>query len=342
MVVKLSSSVVESVKRFRETFQHVGKDVLNYFPGHMAKGLKQMQNTLKRVDCIVEVHDARIPFSGRNPRFQDSLMVRPHLLILNKMDLANMGHHKRIEAAIKADGVQNVFYTCCREDLDQTIKFKLLPAVIEMIESVDRYNRAEEEDFNVLIIGIPNVGKSSLINALRRMHLKKGGKATPVGARPGVTRSVMEKIKVSDKPKVYVFDTPGIMVPNIPNMEVGMKLALCATLKDHLVGVETVADYMLFWLNKHSHFKYVKHFGMNEPTDDIYLLLTHVAKENNLILKTRSMSGGYVFRPHFSRAAELVLRDFRSGCLGKVNLDEDVIDLNCAQRSDTAIVLDSS
>jgi len=178
----------------------------------------------------------------------------------------------------------------------------------------------------VLVIGIPNVGKSSLINALRRVHTNRGGKATPVGATPGVTRSVMEKIRVCEKPLVFVFDTPGIMQPEISDMEVAMKLVLCATLKDHQIGVQTVADYMLYLLNKCQHFKYVEYYGLDEPTDDILYLLTYIAKQHNLVQRKNSTSGGYVFQPDFTRAAQIILKDFRECRLGKVNLDKDILD----------------
>jgi len=312
-------------KVFRKKFQHIGKDVAHYFPDHMAKGLERMQRTLMNVDCIVEVHDARIPFSGRNPQFEDSLMVRPHLLVLNKIDLTSMDHQKAVEAKLRRQGIRKILYTCCKENVDKTIKSKLIPAVLELIEGADRYNRANEESFNVLIIGIPNVGKSSVINALRRTHLHKGGKATPVGALAGVTRSVMEKIRVCDKPLIYVFDSPGILSPDIPNMDVAMKLALCATLRDHKVGVQTVADYLLYILNKYQYFNYVEFYGLEEPTDDILYLLTHIAKQHNLVQQLKSPSGGIVYRPNFVRAAQIILADFRECRLGKVILDQDLL-----------------
>lgn len=310
---------------FRETFQHSSKDVTHYFPSHMAKGLTQIRQKLQQVDCVVEVHDARIPISGRNPRFQETLnLVRPHLLVMNKMDIADVHTNDAVKTTLMQNhGVNDVLFISCKQK--NSVKHKLLDAIMNVIEPSNRFHRTEADHYNILIIGIPNVGKSSIINTLRQMHLGKGGKAAPVGAIPGITRSVMEKIKISELPKVYIFDTPGIMMPHIPDMDVGMKLAMCATLKDHLVGTVTVADYMLFWLNRHADFQYVKFYELPEPIDDVYYFLTHIAKQRNLVKRLRSPNGGYVFRPNFLHAAEVVLRDFRAGLLGQFNLDIDLL-----------------
>lgn len=318
---------------FRETFQHSTKDVTHYFPGHMAKGLKQIRRKLQKVDCIVEVHDARVPISGRNPRFQETLnLVRPHLYVLNKMDIADADTNEAVRSTLMQDhGVKDVLFVSCKRG--SSIKHKLLDAVMKIIEPSSRFHRTEASDYNVLIIGIPNVGKSSIINALRQTHLGKAGKATRVGALPGITRSVLEKIKISESPKVYVYDTPGIMLPHIPDMDVGMKLAMCATLKDHLVGIVTIADYMLFWLNTHAQFQYVQFYGLSEPVDDIHYFLTHIAKQRSLVLKLRSPNGGHVFRPNFNHAAEIVLHDFRAGRLGQFNLDIDLLRNDCVSNT---------
>lgn len=316
---------LNALKQCRKYFPFGNKDLLHYFPSHMAKGMNQLQGRLKDIDCIIEVHDARVPFCGRNPYFTDHLMVRPHIMLLNKVDLADLRYRKYIEAELKeqSPSLQRVLYTNCKEQTNHVIKKKLIPTVLELLKDTPRYHREDAEDYNLMVIGIPNVGKSSFINALRRTHLKKGGRATQVGAKAGITRSVLEKIKVSEAPKVYLFDSPGILAPNIPDMDVGMKLALCGSLQDHMVGEEMIADYMLFWMNKHEHFKYVREFNLDEPTDDIQHLLFQVAKERNIAQKRRSPSGGYVYKPNFNAAAQVVLRMFRNGGLGKVNLDQD-------------------
>ncbi|CAH1773658.1 unnamed protein product [Owenia fusiformis] len=318
-------SKAASALKFRRKFTFATKDVTHWFPGHMMKGMKQMQSKLQDVDLIVEIHDARIPFSGRNPKFRDTLLVRPHLFILNKMDLADLSNKDQIEEQLRKEGVENVMYTNSKDGHNKTIMKEIVPAFKKLIESEDRYNRAQEVDFNLMILGVPNVGKSSFINAIRQTQLKKGGKATSVGAVPGITRSVLERIRVCNRPKIYVFDTPGIMNPNIKDVEVGMKLALCANLKDHLVGPDVIVDYMLYWLNKHKQFDYVDHFKLSAPTDDVTLFLAHVAKEQGYIEKRKAVVGGYMYRWNFDAASAIALRAFREGKLGKVMLDTNYI-----------------
>ncbi|XP_022354947.1 mitochondrial ribosome-associated GTPase 1 isoform X8 [Enhydra lutris kenyoni] len=210
---------------WRESFPLGGRDVARWFPGHMAKGLKKMQSSLKLVDCIIEVHDARIPLSGRNPLFQETLGLKPHVLVLNKMDLADLKEQqvKKIIQHLEGEGLKNVVFTSCVKD--ENIK-QVMPLVRGLVEGSYRYHRGENLEYCAMVIGIPNVGKSSLINALRRQHLGKG-KATRVGGEPGITRAVMSRIQVCDWPLMFLLDTPGVLSPRIESVEMGLKLALC-------------------------------------------------------------------------------------------------------------------
>lgn len=309
---------------FRSVFKVVDKESLRWFPGHMGKGLKQMQQRLKKVDCVMEIHDARIPFSGRNSDFKYTISgIKPHILILNKVDLIDSRIKKQIETKLKNE-CEHVIFTNCKLSNDAGVK-KLFPLAQELINKSDRYNRSGEEDFCVMMIGVPNVGKSSLTNCLRNRFLRKGN-ASQVGARPGITRSVLTKIKISEKPLSYMLDTPGILTPNIPNTEVGLKLALCNTIEDHLVGETTIADYLLYWLNKFQHFEYVQVFGLKEATDDILEVLTQIALNNGKMLKFKDPSAGmYVQRPNLDAAAKLMIKSFRIGELGKLMLDEEFL-----------------
>ncbi|KOB67268.1 Mitochondrial GTPase 1 [Operophtera brumata] len=245
---------------FRKKFPFIGKDLLRWFPGHMNKGLKQMQRKLKSVDCVIEVHDARLPFSGRNPIFTSTLTgAKPHILVLNKKDLTIQSLIPRVKDQLKAEqGVNNVVFTNSKDQLDRGLK-ALIPLMVDLMKDSNRFNRSEEEDYNVMIIGVPNVGKSSLINMLRSRNMRKGH-ALPVGAVAG--------------------------------------LALCASLQDHLVGEEAIADYLLYWLNSHGKFQYVEYMGLDEP----YLVET----------------------------AKTMVKAFRKGELGKLMLDVDLLN----ERSD--------
>uniref|UniRef100_F7E6F2 Mitochondrial GTPase 1 n=1 Tax=Xenopus tropicalis TaxID=8364 RepID=F7E6F2_XENTR len=299
----------------RTSFDFGEREVAHWFPGHMAKGLKQMKTKLKNLDCIVEVHDARISFI-----ISDSLGMKPHLLILNKMDLADLTQKKRILAQLKQQGVGNVIFTDCVKD--QNIKH-VVPVISELVGCSQRFHREENTETCIMVIGVPNVGKSSLINALRRMHLRKG-KASRVGAEPGITRSVLTKIQVSESPLIFLFDTPGVLSPRIESVETGMKLALCGTILDHLVGEDIMADYLLYILNQQMQHRYVEHYGLEKPCADIETLLKRIALKLGKTQKVKAITGVgdvNITVPNYNAAAYDFIRTFRRGQLGVVMLD---------------------
>ncbi|XP_013194261.1 mitochondrial GTPase 1 [Amyelois transitella] len=310
---------------FRQKMPYISKDLLRWFPGHMNKGLKQMQRKLNSVDCVIEVHDARIPFSGRNPIFTNTLTgAKPHILVLNKKDLTINSLIPRITDQLKAEqNIQNIVFTNSKDQYCRGLK-SLRPLMVDLIKDSNRYNRSEESDYNVMIIGVPNVGKSSLINMLRSRNLRIKH-ALPVGAVAGVTRSLMTKIRINNDPTIFMFDTPGILEPSVTNVEMGLKLALCASLQDHLVGEEAIADYLLFWLNKHGKFKYVDYMGLEEPCDDINKVLIAGAVKFNRIRKTRDYDNSVRVVPDLIEVARTMIKAFRTGELGRTLLDIDLL-----------------
>ncbi|XP_076830905.1 mitochondrial ribosome-associated GTPase 1 [Brachyhypopomus gauderio] len=307
---------------FRTVFEFGEREVAHWFPGHMAKGLRQMRASLKNTDCIVEIHDARIPFSGRNPLFQENLDVRPHLLVLNKMDLADTSKKSSILKQLEREGVKNVLFTDCLKQRDESVK-KIIPFVTRLIESAPRFHREETRSYCLMVIGVPNVGKSSLINALRRTYLKKG-KASKVGGEPGITKAVLTKIQVCERPIIHLLDTPGVLPPRIENVETGMKLALCGTILDHLVGEDIMADYLLFSLNRLQQFGYVEKYSLEAPCDDIQHVLKHIAVNLGKTQRVKALTGVgdiTIKIPNYTAAAYDFIRAFRKGELGKVMMD---------------------
>ncbi|KAM6130215.1 mitochondrial ribosome-associated GTPase 1 [Phoenicopterus ruber ruber] len=370
---------------FRERFDFGGRDVASWFPGHMAKGLRQMRASLRRADCLIEVHDARIssgtalrppgcppgqqglrprplhrspsprpacpscpvslqaapspspyplpcqctvtllsgahiPLSGRNPMLQAVLGIRPHILVLNKMDLADPRRQPTVLEHLKQQGCSHVVFADCQRD--GNVK-KIVPLVAKLVGDSPRYHRAESSEYSILVIGVPNVGKSSLINSLRRLHLKKG-KATAVGGEPGITKAVLTRIQVCEKPLMYLVDTPGVLPPRLGDVEMGMKLALCGAIRDHLVGEDIMADYLLYALNKRQQFGYVRRYGLAEACDDIEPVLRHVALAQGRTQKVKVLTGTgnvNVTMLNYPAAAYEFLRDFRAGHLGRVTLD---------------------
>ncbi|XP_015445666.1 mitochondrial ribosome-associated GTPase 1 isoform X2 [Pteropus alecto] len=283
-----------------------------------------MQSSLKLVDCIIEVHDARIPLSGRNPLFQETLGIKPHVLVLNKMDLADLSEQQKIIQHLEREGLKNIIFTNCVKD--ENVK-QIVPMVTALVGSSYRYHRGENAEYCIMVIGVPNVGKSSLINSLRRQHLRKG-KATRVGGEPGITRAVMSKIQVCERPPMFLLDTPGVLAPRIGSVETGLKLALCGTVLDHLVGEETLADYLLYTLNRHQLLGYVQHYGLDGACDDVVSVLKRVAVRLGKMQKVKVLTGTgdvNVIQPNYTAAARDFLRTFRSGLLGPVMLDRDML-----------------
>ncbi|XP_069186771.1 mitochondrial ribosome-associated GTPase 1 [Procambarus clarkii] len=318
----MAAHVVRHGLRMRKTFSVEKLDIAHWFPGHMARGMNKMQQKLKSVDCIIEVHDARIPITGRNSLFEQRLglsTLKPHIFVLNKMDLADLRDRNSIISYYESQGVKDIIFTNCKNPDSSGIK-SIIPRVSKLVQKSERYNRSEESEYQMMVIGIPNVGKSSLINALRAKHTRRS-KATQVGGVPGITQSVLERIKVCNNPKVYLLDTPGVMAPKINSLETGLKLALAATIKDHLVGEDIMADYLLYWLNSCGNFSYVQYLGLDEPVDNIQQLLLTAAAKNNWVRKTRDHTGVRTV-PDIILSASKFIRGFRLGEFGKVMLDD--------------------
>lgn len=312
---------------FRTGFKAIDKTLIQWFPGHMGKGIRQMQQRLKQVDCVIEVHDARIPFSGRNTDFKGTVTgLKPHILLLNKKDLGDEKYYDKIVSKIKAEeGIDHVIFTNCKDHQCTGTK-KILPLVKNLIANSDRYNRTSLPEYCLMIVGVPNVGKSSVINVLRNRHLKLKG-ASPVGAIAGITRSVLTRIKIAQDPTIYLFDTPGILTPRIADHHHGLKLAAVSCLQDHLVGPILIADYILFWLNQNGNFDYVDYMGMDEPSDDIEQVTLAGTKKLNKKIKRKHYDGSIVVRPNFEFAAKYLIQGFREGAFGKVNMDNDICEL---------------
>ncbi|MBV99846.1 Mitochondrial ribosome-associated GTPase 1, partial [Eschrichtius robustus] len=272
------------------------------------------------------------------------------------MDLADLKEQQKIIQHLEGEGLKNVIFTNCVKD--ENIK-QIVPMVTELVGSSYRYHRGENLEYCIMVIGVPNVGKSSLINSLRRQHLRKG-KATRVGGEPGITRAVMSRIQVCERPLMFLLDTPGVLAPRIQSVETGLKLALCGTVLDHLVGEETLADYLLYTLNRRQllgprarpfwpprrgpqwgsrsraagrghaegRCRYVQHYGLGEACDDIASVLKRVAVKLRKTQKVKVLTGTgdvNVVQPNYPAAARDFLRAFRSGVLGPVMLDQDLL-----------------
>ncbi|KAI9921922.1 hypothetical protein PsorP6_000292 [Peronosclerospora sorghi] len=294
---------------FRSKFLYPAK--INWFPGHMALARRQMLAQLETVDVLIELRDARIPWSSANPILEAFGQSKRRLVVFNKSDLANSNMQQRVEDQCKSElgSATDCLFT-------SVTKRKRLQAILQWCNQHSQAQFKRTAGTMAMVVGIPNVGKSSLINEFRRLsksqQLSKGRKRANVGPTPGVTVR-NDIIKVNEKPAVYVVDTPGVMLPNIPSAETGMKLALTGAIKDEVVGTELIADYMLYLLNKTNSTRYVDALKLPRPTDNIGELFTQVYKRCGALGKERDEQDRL--------AAEFLLQEFRRGTFGNFTLD---------------------
>lgn len=261
----------------------------------MATGLKQIRSRLRNeIDLIVEVRDARIPTSSSNCEMLLTEESPPKIVVFTKSDLADKEENKKLEKL-------GLLY--CKDD-KRDLK-RLLEMVKGRFENKFVKNR-------VMVVGIPNVGKSTIINGLRFSGLGVGGKAVKVGNLAGVTRSLSELVCISRDPLVYLIDTPGILPPNIKNVEQGLKIALCGGLYDKTVGFNLLAEFLLYNLNSKGNGEFLQ-FYKTEKVSELKEFLPIAAK------RIGALRPGGEF--DLERAAAHFVRQFRLGKFGRITLD---------------------
>ncbi|XP_021911520.1 short integuments 2, mitochondrial [Carica papaya] len=218
---------------------------INWFPGHMASATRAIRERLKLSDLVIEVRDARIPLSSANEDLQPQLSAKRRVIALNKKDLANpniLNKWVRYYDSCKQDCISiNAHSRSSVRKLLDLVEFKLKEVI------------TREPTLLVMVVGVPNVGKSALINsihqtALSRLPVQEKMKKATVGPLPGVTKDI-SGFKIAHQPSIYVLDSPGVLVPSIPDAETGLKLALAGSVKDSVVGEERIAQYLLAVLN---------------------------------------------------------------------------------------------
>ncbi|KAI9307269.1 P-loop containing nucleoside triphosphate hydrolase protein [Cunninghamella echinulata] len=288
----------------RQTFPY--DRIINWFPGHMAKGLRLISERLNMVDLVIEVRDARIPLSSINPSFEKVVGKKKRLIVYNKFDLADPNSKQPLlNGFSKYSPHTPLLFTSCLTD--------------SHIKDILHYARQLADPIpqvNVMVVGMPNVGKSSLINSLRRVGVGKG-KAAATGAQPGITRTVIGTIKVYEDPSIYLIDTPGVMIPHISDPINSLKVAVTGGIRDHLADEQIMVDYILYLLNQHQQFEYTSWYQLphnQQPTNDVHVLLEAVAKRVGAIVK----GGNY----DYTMAAKFFLKQFRLGKLGRFTLDD--------------------
>lgn len=277
---------------------------IQWFPGHMAKTKRMIKSSLPLVDAVAEVIDARIPVSSRNPDLQNLIEGKPRIVILNKCDTADEQAVQKWISYYNSKGITAI-PTDCRSGRGVN---KFVPAVKNVLKDMIAKYEAKGMTgrvLHVMIVGIPNVGKSSLINRLAKQKKAK------VEDRPGVTLN-KQWVKIADD--VELLDMPGVLWPKFEDKTVGERLAFTGAVKDDVVDIEALASRLLFVLNDmYKDTLEARYKITTESEEDGYEILQKVGKARGMLI-----SGGEI---NTERAAITVLDEFRSGKLGRVTLE---------------------
>lgn len=276
---------------------------IQWFPGHMAKARREIEQNLKHVDLVLELVDARAPKSSQNPMLQKIIQNKPKVLILMKKDLADLTETTKWLNYFSAETTD-----CMAVDVNDP---KDVQALIRLVEhsgraTIERHRQRgiQARPIRALILGIPNVGKSTLINRLANR------KITKIGDRPGITKH-QQWIKV--KNTFELLDTPGILWPKFDDEKVGLRLAAIGTIKDKLLSLQDIAAFALQYLQEHYPTSLKDRYDLDGSINDMWNVFEHIGKKRGAL-----ESGGHV---NFDQVAQIVLQDLRTGKLGQLTFE---------------------
>ncbi len=279
---------------------------IQWFPGHMTKTKRQIQSSLKLVDAVAEIIDARIPVSSRNPDLNKLIQNKPRVILLNKCDMANQTATKMWIDHYAKQGI-----TAIAVDCKSGRNLNKFPAAVNTVmkEKIQRLQAKGMKNpmMRIMIVGIPNVGKSSFINKIAKQNRAK------VEDRPGVTRG-NQWFTISKN--LEMLDTPGVLWPRFDDKIVGEHLAFTGAVKDQVVDVELLAMRLLDFLKKLKPAEFISRFKLEETELDSiesHELLSIIGKKRGMLI-----SGGEI---DTERAAIMLLDEFRSAKLGRITVE---------------------
>lgn len=289
---------------------------INWYPGHMAKTKRQIIEDLKLIDIVVEILDARIPISSRNPDIEQYIKSKKRLVILNKFDLADAAENQKWVKFYENQGSEAVLVNSnSGEGIDNAIK---------KIEKINKDNQEKFENkgrigkaIRVMVLGIPNVGKSSFINRVTKKN------SATVGNKPGVTRQ-KQWIRINNN--IELLDTPGVLWPKFDNEDIALNLAYTGTIKDDILPIIEIGYNLLKLLIKEYPEKIIERYKLEK--EEIKNVLSSDAEENEKILEIMHMigrkrgaliSGGNIDE---EKVARIILEEFRSGKIGRITLEK--------------------
>ena len=278
---------------------------INWFPGHMAKTRRLINENLKLVDIIIELLDARLPLSSRNPEINEIVSGKPRLILLNKSDIADKNTTKEWIEYFKNEGI-SAMPVSSTQSKNLNMIFDKCKVILK-----DKLQRQKEKGIvgkpvKMMVVGVPNVGKSSFINKL------SGKKSAVTGDRPGVTKG---KQWIRLKNGFELLDTPGILWPKFEDKSIGMKLAFTGAIKDEIMDTEYLSCSLLEFLKENYPESLFARYKMTDFEDlDGYEMLNLLGKKRGFVI-----SGGEI---DTLRAANILLDEFRGAKLGEISLEK--------------------
>lgn len=277
---------------------------IQWYPGHMTKTRRQIEADIKQVDIVCEIVDARIPVSSRNPDIDSICVNKPRMIVLNRADLADPEITKSWLNWFRKQGFSAIATDCKSRKGISNFQPTVRAALQEKLERDAA--RGMNRPLRVMIVGIPNVGKSTLINQISG---RKGAKAEN---RPGVTRG---KQWVTVESGLLLLDTPGILWPKFEDPDVGMKLAYTGAVKENIIDTEELACHLMEVLWKLYPDTVRTRYKVDMPEDTPgYVLLEEAGRKRGFLI-----SGGEI---HTERMAKVLLDEYRSGKLGKITFEK--------------------
>ena len=274
---------------------------INWYPGHMAKTKREVKEKLDLIDIVFEVIDARIPYSSKNKDIDSLIKNKPRILIMTKMDLCDLNKTKEWIKYYESIGYKVIPLDLLNNPNLQSLTNETNNYSLKMNQK-RKEKGLKERKIRALILGIPNVGKSTLINRL------VGKKATNVGNKPGITKQ-LEWIRVNNQ--IELLDTPGILWPRLDNQEVALNLAATTAIKEEILNVEDIAIYIINKMLKEYPNNIKERYNLTNE-EDIIDILDNIGKKIGAIRNKET---------DYDKVYITVLRDLRDGRLGKVTFD---------------------
>ena len=302
------------MRKINEDKKSLQSTSINWFPGHMAKTRRQITEDLKMIDVVVEILDARIPNSSQNPDIRQITQNKKKIIILNKYDLAdNAKTEKWIEYFNKKERKVVLADSLTGKGVNETTRQiqKIMEDEMQKMADKGRIGRK----IRVMIVGIPNVGKSSFINRIAKKT------SAEVGNKPGVTKQ-KQWIRINEK--IELLDTPGVLWPKFENEKVAMNLAITGTIKDDILELTEVAYTLTKFMLENYRNNLLQRYSLDEK--QINEILNQEQAENENIYEIMQLIGKkrgaiLVGRVDDERTSKLILDDFRSSKLGKITLE---------------------